>query len=314
MLDTMASGNTLMDNMHFPPLPPGKNEIDAIATFLLQLREAIEDRLASFKKQRHIYLEGCLHQAYSLKYIITIPAAFNNTSKAAIRAAAIKAGFLRREYQDRLSFISSPQAALLSFSRSGAVNLHFQAIVLVIHCGSGIVQLASYQVPTETSVPEEYTSPTGDACGGSNVNKTFGYLIRPRMRMMKLPDGSKTMGKAYAHCILNFQRWIRYAFDDDGRSWEVDVQIPADFPDAGIKGGRITFSGEEILACFTPAVQRIRELIDGQVAAIGAKSQGQGNDKLKVRCYSPCSLSPSPSRTKSLPHSSSPQPSGPTSA
>ena len=90
---------------------------------------------------------------------------------------------------------------------------------------------------------------------------------------MRLPDGSKTAGRAYAKCIMDFQNRIRGDFRNNGQKWAVDVGIEAAFPEAGIDEGYMVFTNEDILSCFEPVVNRILELVRNQIIAIQAQNR-----------------------------------------
>jgi len=90
---------------------------------------------------------------------------------------------------------------------------------------------------------------------------------------MKLPDGSKTAGRVYAKCIMDFENRIKSDFRNNGQKWAVDVGIEAEFPEAGIEEGYMTFTNEEILRCFEPVVNRILELVRNQIIAIQAQNR-----------------------------------------
>ena len=57
------------------------------------------------------------------------------------------------------------------------------------------------------------------------------------------------------------------------QKWAVDVGIEAEFPEAGIEEGYMTFTNEEILQCFEPVVNRILELVRNQIIAIQAQNR-----------------------------------------
>jgi len=44
-LQLMMSGNTYIDPINLPPLPPGKSEIDVAADYLFKLRQAMRNQL-----------------------------------------------------------------------------------------------------------------------------------------------------------------------------------------------------------------------------------------------------------------------------
>jgi hypothetical protein len=109
------------------------------------------------------------------------------------------------------------------------------------------------------------------------LNRNFSNILKPRIRLTRLPDSSKTMGRIYAKCILEFENRIKNDFRNNGQKWAVDIGIEAEFPEAGIEEEFMIFNNEEILMCFEPVVNRILKLITNQIIAI----QGQ-NRSLKV--------------------------------
>lgn len=77
---------------------------------------------------------------------------------------------------------------------------------------------------------------------------------------MGLPNGSKTAGRVYAKCIMDFENRIKGDFRNNGQKWAVDVGIESEWPEAGIEEEYMCFNNEEILICFEPVVNRILEL------------------------------------------------------
>ena len=84
---------------------------------------------------------------------------------------------------------------------------------------------------------------------------------------------AETAGKFYAKCIMDFENRIKSDFRNNGQKWAVDVGIEAEFPEAGIEEGYMTFTNEEILQCFEPVVNRILELVRNQIIAIQAQNR-----------------------------------------
>lgn len=134
-LQLMMSGNTYIDPINLPPLPPGKSEIDVAADYLFKLRQAMRN-----------YLQKTLGEVFTreernIRYFLTVPAIWNDAGKAATRAAAIQAGFLRDENDNRLTLVTEPEAAAMFCSKTGLLNLKVQDAVLIVDCGGGTVDL-----------------------------------------------------------------------------------------------------------------------------------------------------------------------------
>lgn len=267
-LQLMLSGNTYIDPINLPPLPPGKSEIDVAADYLFKLRQAMRAQL------QKTLGEVFTREERNIRYYLTVPAIWNDAGKAATRAAAIQAGFLRDENDNRLTLVSEPEAAALFCAKTGLLNLKVGDAILIVDCGGGTVDLIAYEVEEERPFSVmECTAGSGDSCGSTALNRNFSNILRAKIRKMKLPDGSRTAGKVYAKCIMDFENRIKADFRNNGQKWAVDVGIEADFPDAGIEEGYMTFTNEEILQCFEPVVNRILELVRNQIIAIQAQNR-----------------------------------------
>ncbi|TLS21623.1 uncharacterized protein PpBr36_09449 [Pyricularia pennisetigena] len=267
-LQLMLSGNTYIDPINLPPLPPGKSEIDVAADYLFKLRQAMRSAL------QKTLGEVFNREERNIRYYLTVPAIWNDAGKAATRAAAIQAGFLRDENDNRLTLVSEPEAAALFCSKTGLLNLKVHDAVLIVDCGGGTVDLIAYEVEDENPFTvAECTAGSGDSCGSTALNRNFSNILRTKIRKMKLPDGSKTAGRVYAKCIMDFENRIKADFRNNGQKWAVDVGIEAEFPEAGIEEGYMTFTNEEILQCFEPVVNRILELVRNQIIAIQAQNR-----------------------------------------
>ncbi|KAI9668524.1 MAG: hypothetical protein M1829_005341 [Trizodia sp. TS-e1964] len=267
-LQLMLSGNTYIDPINLPPLPPGKSEIDVAADYLFKLRQAMRTQL------QKTLGEVFNREERNIRYFLTVPAIWNDAGKAATRSAAIQAGFLRDENDNRLTLITEPEAAAMFCSKTGLLNLKIHDAVLIVDCGGGTVDLIAYEVEEETPFTvAECTAGSGDSCGSTALNRNFSNILRAKIRKMKLPDGSKTAGRVYAKCIMDFENRIKADFRNNGQKWAVDVGIEAEFPEAGIEEGYMTFTNEEILQCFEPVVNRILELVRNQIIAIQAQNR-----------------------------------------
>ncbi|KAG6367438.1 hypothetical protein INS49_001627 [Diaporthe citri] len=250
-LQLMLSGNTYIDPINLPPLPPGKSEIDVAADYLFKLRQAM--RAALQKTLGEVFNR----EERNIRYYLTVPAIWNDAGKAATRAAAIQAGFLRDENDNRLTLVSEPEAAALFCAKTGLLNLKVE--------------------DENPFTVAECTAGSGDSCGSTALNRNFSNILRTKIRKMKLPDGSKTAGRVYAKCIMDFENRIKADFRNNGQKWAVDVGIEAEFPEAGIEEGYMTFTNEEILQCFEPVVNRILELVRNQIIAIQAQNRALQN-------------------------------------
>lgn len=263
-----TNGSTYIDPINLPPLPTGKSAIDVAADYLYHLRLAIQAQLQ--KTLGDVYQR----EEHNIRYFLTVPAIWNDAGKANTRAAAIKAGLLRDDTDNRLTLITEPEAAAMFCAKTGILNLKINDAVLIVDCGGGTVDLIAYEVEDDQPFSvAECTTGSGDSCGSTALNRNFSNILRAKIRKMNLPDGSRTAGRVYAKCIMDFENRIKADFRNNGQKWAVDVGIEAEFPEAGIEEGYMTFSNEEILQCFDPVVNRILELVRNQIVAIQATNR-----------------------------------------
>lgn len=102
------------------------------------------------------------------------------------------------------------------------------------------------------------------------------------MRLLKLPEGSKTALRTYSKGMLDFDSRIKHTFIDDGSTWAVKVGLHADYPHAGIdsESGCMAVANDVVLQCYKPVVNRVIGLIQEQLASAATY---QPRMRLKVR-------------------------------
>ncbi|KAF4627948.1 hypothetical protein G7Y89_g10203 [Cudoniella acicularis] len=205
------SPSTVSKNL--PTFPEGKTAVDVVADFLQKLRTTVRSELLSllgnaFAKQEH-----------NIQFCFTIPPTWNNKIKLDFRRTIVQAGYIQ-DINDSL---------------------------LVVDCGDGTCDLASYEIPKEDPTQlREYTATSGDICGSTTLNRNFRNLACRNTDKMKLPPNSKTAARIY---------------------WKY-VGLSAEFPEAGIEEGYMVFQYDKVLACFEPVFKQVLELINDQVGQI----------------------------------------------
>lgn len=86
-------------------------------------------------------------------------------------------------------------------------------------------------------------------------------MVRTKIKRMRLPDGSRLARRVFGKCIDDFEDRILSDFRNNGQEWDIDVAVEAEFPDAGIKNGFMTYTNDEILSCFQPVMDGITTMI-----------------------------------------------------
>jgi hypothetical protein len=151
---------TYTDHVNLPPLPPGKTEIEVAADYLLKLRQAMRAQLQKI-------LGGIFdREERFIEYYFTIPPIWNESGKAGLRAAVKMAQFSRAEIDDRITFITEPEATAVYCAKYGLLNVQMRDVILIVDCGSGTVDLMAYEVTSTTPFSLiDCTAPSGDSCG-----------------------------------------------------------------------------------------------------------------------------------------------------
>ncbi|KAH8690900.1 hypothetical protein BGW36DRAFT_432676 [Talaromyces proteolyticus] len=257
----MLSGNA--DNDHIEPyLPHGKSEIDVAADYFCKIRQVI-----------HTHLQKTLGEAFrreekNIHYYLTVPVVCSDAAKAATRAAATQAGLLSSENETQLTFIEGPKATAMYYVKTGLFNWKLADAILIVDCGGGTVDLVAYEVTRENPFAlTECTTGSGDSCGSIALSRNFAKMLRAKIRRLSWGDRP---GRLFAKCISDFENRIKSDFHNNGQKWSIDVGVEADYPEADIQDGYMSFTNEEILQCFEPVVNRILELVHNQINAIQA--------------------------------------------
>lgn len=259
--------NYIRAQAHARPLPPGKTAVEVSADYLYKLRMVIRDHLQ--KTLGDVYSR----EENSARYVLTVPAIWDDAAKAATREAALQAGFLKDERDNRLTLISEPEAAATFCAASHIVSLHMNDAILVVDCGGGTVDLISYEVEEEDPFTvAECTEGSGDMCGSEAVSAAFMHRLKKKITDIGLDQKSPRKSlKIQSKCLEAFENRIKGDFTNNGNPWAVDVGIEEAIPDINLYDSHINFTNDEILECFTPAVKRTRKLVLEQIEAVEKK-------------------------------------------
>lgn len=271
------------DDMKIPglqPLPTGKSRTDILADFLKNLFDSIRlsiERVfgVAFRQREH----------FRVKYIFAVPSMWDETAMQRAHIAAVEAGMLFGDNDNRLVIIKETEAATYHGIQTGLLQLNTDDVVLVVNCGRAFADLIAYKVdealPSSFSI-SEFTTSTSDTCGSSTVGMNFSSLVRYRIDKSPVLGGSaptrpNIARKVYAKCIMDFEYRIKSDFRNNGQNWAVDVDIEEDmypgvWDNVGIEEGYMVFTNEEIFKCFEPVLYRIHQLIHYQLEVIHQRS------------------------------------------
>ncbi|KAJ3503552.1 hypothetical protein NLJ89_g8379 [Agrocybe chaxingu] len=142
-----APGADVTPNL--PPLPRGKKVVDVLADFLGYLKACA----AAFIQSAHgnDLWESIAgkedEKADSIIYILAHPNGWEGAQQATMREAAVKAGLIRDEKEDRLSFVTEGEASLHYAVQQGLVDMNTLKKgdgVAIIDAGGGTIDISSY--------------------------------------------------------------------------------------------------------------------------------------------------------------------------
>jgi hypothetical protein len=113
---------------------------------------------------------------------------------------------------------------------------------------------------------EESAIPSGGKCGGTFVNRIFEKMI---MQRFGENSGLTDIGK---HQVLqHFEQYAKREFQDTGNEheeWYLPAAGARNNAAAGISGGNIIISVEDMKKAFDPVVNEVIKLVKRQIAGI----------------------------------------------
>ncbi|KAI5807165.1 hypothetical protein EDC01DRAFT_781954 [Geopyxis carbonaria] len=243
------------------PLPPGMTPTDVTRDFLNALyRHTIE---TLWRQNGDAVMAGT-----KVDFVLTVPAVWSEAAKSRTRRAAEEAGM---GGEHGLLLLSEPEAAAIySIKIQDQVAINLNDRIVVCDAGGGTVDLISYTVQSVSpslSVTECAVG-TGDFCGSTYIDRAFSTYLQKRMGTHFTSLRAETQQRI----IKNFEE-VKCAFEDRPEKPSFYVSIPTldTIEDAGIVDGELEISRADMRALFDPVVAQVLALLDGQVAAVGAR-------------------------------------------
>ncbi|KAH0558375.1 hypothetical protein GP486_004965 [Trichoglossum hirsutum] len=185
-----------------------------------------------------------------------------------------------------LEILSEPEAAALyTFKYAGHSSSMIRANDRIVVCdaGGGTVDLISYDVlQVEPLIVRECAAGTGDYCGSTFIDRNFERLFA--LRMGRHYDALRP--EHHQQVVKNFET-AKMAFRDAPGQHKFFVNIPTvdEIKEAGVEGGHLGISRQEMRSLFDPVVDQIIDLIKHQVMIVS-----QGPQRVNVRRIRPSIL------------------------
>ncbi|KAJ6017494.1 hypothetical protein N7451_000873 [Penicillium sp. IBT 35674x] len=258
-------------NLESPPLPPGKTIEGVMIDFLSHVRQSILSQLPGASDLS----SGASQDSH--RYLMTIPASWDEDARSKLRSMAKDAGFRVRSEND-FAFVTGTEAALLQADFDDSSSFEVGDNVLVADCGGHLVEMVTYEIQSKNPLRlAKRTNLSVEAAGASTISTRFHEIVREKIKKMKLVNKPP---RVYAKCREFFKSEViphfgnpdypppAYLDLERAGDFRCDVGIEVEFSDADIEEGCMWFTKEEMLSCFDPSVNQILGMIEEQFSAI----------------------------------------------
>ncbi|KAF5711560.1 hypothetical protein FMUND_8955 [Fusarium mundagurra] len=237
-----------------PGPPLGLNAADVSADFLYEVRRAIGTQLQQRIGNKFLENEQGIH------WIFTWPDIWEDKDKTIWKRVLERAGYLRDERDTRVSFVSQAEASIHDAMLRYSLSKELQNPFIFAHFGKRVVHMSRCML---LKAPPFFASSliASKNLGPALIAQNFAGIVRTRVLRMRLPKNSRTATKVYTKCVNDFEGRIMSEFRNNGQEWDIDVAIEAEFPEAGIKGGFMTYTNSEILSCFQPVLDDVMAMM-----------------------------------------------------
>ncbi|KAL5450345.1 hypothetical protein PMIN07_008898 [Paraphaeosphaeria minitans] len=265
-----------------------KRPVDIIADFLGQV-------LDHLIKNLNIQYTEKLWRTFPITLVVTYPAVWSDSAKAATLQAFSQAGFNKENLPMLKNTITAtePEAAALYtiMSMRGTAQDEQLAVgdgFVVCDMGGGTVDLISYKVASvNPTMLEEATIGTGDQCGGSFVERAFLQWLEDKLGHddfrevagCSAADMSRTSIPArLGRMMQEFTACAKSGFQDsDTEDYELRLPTPLNIiardTSRAIVNGEILITAKDLEKMFSHPLRRTGELLLAQVKAATQKGK-----------------------------------------
>ncbi|OAL37504.1 hypothetical protein AYO20_03353 [Fonsecaea nubica] len=270
-------------------IPDGKTASEVIEDFVSNLRKYWLQRLDN------TILETAIKHARK-RICVPVPTTWSPAAREATHQAAIKAGFGEGK-RDEIIIIDESEAAALDVIKSlekssDADQLEEGVCVMVIDCGGGTIDSASYKITSSKPLQlEEACAGEGGAkIGGTSIDRALHALMQEHfgvafsgLPISKVAATShfmqdfETHKKKYDGQTENKDLWLRLnmrKLDDQ----DENIRNRYDFMDLAAK-----ITSADLHHMFEPVIQKIFEIIRGQARRI-AKARPATSLRIIAMC------------------------------
>ncbi|GAB0134427.1 hypothetical protein EsDP_00002801 [Epichloe bromicola] len=276
-LEVIVGIKLLLDPSQKRPayLPSGNMNLD-VATLPKSPTEIASDFMKGIYKHALAEISKTAPKAYvdicTKKFIVTVPAVWSDAAKHATLSAAKDAGI------HPVIMIKEPEAAALYAAKSFSFALQANDAFVVCDAGGGTVDLISYEVEAVRPILQvkELVPGTGGMSGSLGLNMRFKAEVQALVGESHWHALQGTKGWAMAE--KQFDTQIKPAFDGhEDEEYFVTfpmVNLPCR-PERGLESNTWRMTCKDLKRIFSPLLDDIIQLIDGQVSQSLSKRKGK---------------------------------------
>ena len=229
--------------------------------------DLITDYLAELYKHLMYTLEeklgASILRTIPIEFCLTVPAIWTEVSKEKTLKACRKAGI---KSETEISLVSEPEAAAIyALHGLDPHGLKIGDSFVLCDAGGGTVDLISYTITDLYPIlkVKEAAAGTGGLCGSTFLNRRFGEFLTT-----KLGNEPGWDAEILAEAMERFDTVIKKQYSPTGFSEGYTILVPglANNERLGIRRGRFTIKAAEMRGVFDPVVDKIIELVNGQVS------------------------------------------------
>ena len=255
-----------------PPLPEGKSPVSVIADYLRAISAFAIERISA---------SGIAVTMKDIKWCLTVPASWDLPAKQRMEEASILSGMITNAdntnggSQHGLTIVLEPEAASIFCCRTVENAASIKSIregkpYLIIDCGGGTVDLIVHAKDLSADGKfslREVAPGTAGLCGGTFVDEAFKQFIRSKAS--KFDEWIEKKPEQFAKFMMEWEA-IKRLYRGNETEQHVGIQIKGMIkkqliPDADEDHYKIPI--EAIKQCFDPTIDKVKELVDGQLAA-----------------------------------------------
>lgn len=213
-------------------LPPAYGSANSPANLATKYLSCLREHTLHILKLR--LGEGVVNST-PFRFIITVPAIWDDAAKARTQKCGIDAGM-----GDGIRIISEPEAAVVfALSSMDHHNLSPGDTFVLCDAGGGTVDLISYSILELQPLLKirEAVPGSGHACGSTFLNRIFGCFLQEH-----ISDAEGYDDDTIEDALHDFETSVKRKFRGEEPSVMIRVRGLVDNPAKGIKRGRLTVS------------------------------------------------------------------------